>query len=160
MGPRLRFCRMRKVRRLAEETTVPVASPWTVLSGRYGRAVARACDLGIALVVLVAAGYYDAEYDLLLGGLMALCLPARRRFPGTVMAVVLALGVVQFALYELPDLPLVSAPASYDVAVLFAMMSVSRGAEAEFVPGQGVRGAGRDRALRGGRRAASGCRPG
>lgn len=84
MGPRLRFCRMRKVRRLAEETTVPVASPWTVLSGRYGRAVARACDLGIPLVVLVAAGYYDAEYDLLLGGLMALCLPARRRFPGSV----------------------------------------------------------------------------
>ncbi|MDX3326624.1 MULTISPECIES: hypothetical protein [Streptomyces] len=69
---------------MAEETTVPVASPWTVLSGRYGRAVARACDLGIPLVVLVAAGYYDAEYDLLLGGLMALCLPARRRFPGTV----------------------------------------------------------------------------
>ncbi|MFD5136901.1 hypothetical protein ACFWMX_11755 [Streptomyces sp. NPDC058378] len=127
---------------MTEETTVPVASSWTALSGRYGRAVARACDLGIALVVLVAAGYYDAEYDLLLGGLMALCLLARRRFPGTVTAVVLALGVVQFVLYGLPDLPLVPAPASYDVAVLFAMMSVSRGAEAESVPGQGVRGGG------------------
>ncbi|MFD5037188.1 sensor histidine kinase [Streptomyces sp. NPDC058377] len=122
------------MRRLAEETTVPVASPWTALSGRYGRAVARACDLGIALVVLVAAGYYDAEYDLLLGGLMALCLLARRRFPGTVTAVVLALGVVQFVLYGLPDLPLVPAPASYDVAVLFAMMSVIHHSRTTWMP--------------------------
>ncbi|MFJ8921612.1 sensor histidine kinase [Streptomyces sp. NPDC102415] len=122
------------MRRLAEKRTAPVASPWTALSGRYGRAVARACDLGIALVVLVAAGYYDAEYDLLLGGLMALCLLARRRFPGTVMAVVLALGVVQFVLYGLPDLPLVSAPASYDVAVLFAMMSVIHHSRTTWMP--------------------------
>ncbi|MFE4385855.1 sensor histidine kinase [Streptomyces sp. NPDC056844] len=119
---------------MAEETTAPVTSPWAALSGRYGRAVARACDLGIALVVLVAAGYYDAEYDLLLGGLMALCLLARRRFPGTVMAVVLALGVVQFILYGLPDLPLVSAPASYDVAVLFAMMSVIHHSRTTWMP--------------------------
>ncbi|MFI1416820.1 sensor histidine kinase [Streptomyces sp. NPDC020731] len=109
---------------MTEERAVPVPSSWMTLSGRYGRAVARACDIGIALVVLVAADYYGGEYDLLLGGLMALSLLARRRFPATVMAVVLALGVVQFVLYDLPDLPLASAPASYDVAVLFAMMSV------------------------------------
>ncbi|MFF2324907.1 MULTISPECIES: histidine kinase [unclassified Streptomyces] len=104
------------------------------LSGRYGRAVARACDMGVALVVLVAAEYYGAEYDLLLGGLMALCLLARRRFPSTVMAVVLALSVVQFVLYGLPDFPLASAPASYDVAVLFAMMSVIHHSRTTWMP--------------------------
>ncbi|MFH8469923.1 sensor histidine kinase [Streptomyces sp. NPDC017991] len=119
---------------MAEERTAPVPSPWMALSGRYGRAVARACDMGIALVVLVAAWYYDAEYDLLLGGLMALCLLARRRFPGTVLAVVLALGVVQFVLHGLPELPLASAPASYDVAVLFAMMSVIHHSRTRWMP--------------------------
>ncbi|GAA4958162.1 hypothetical protein GCM10023238_26140 [Streptomyces heliomycini] len=103
-------------------------------SGRYGRAVARACDIGVALVVLAAAQYYGGDYDLLLGGLMALSLLARRRFPATVMAVVLALGVAQFVLYDLPDLPLASAPASYDVAVLFAMMSVVHHSRTTWMP--------------------------
>ncbi|WP_217140560.1 sensor histidine kinase [Streptomyces sp. AC627_RSS907] len=122
---------------MTEERTVPVPSAWTALSGRYGRALARACDIGIALVVLAATDYYDAEYDLLLGGLMALSLLARRRFPGTVMAVVLALSVVQFALYNLSDLsdpPLASAPASYDAAVLFAMMSVVHHSRTTWMP--------------------------
>ncbi|MET9776014.1 histidine kinase [Streptomyces sp. NPDC006367] len=119
---------------MAEERTAPVPSAWTALTGRYGRALARACDIGIALVVLVAADRYSAEYDLLLGGLMALSLLARRRFPGTVMAVVLALSVAQFALYHLPDLPLTSAPASYDAAVLFAMMSVVHHSRTTWMP--------------------------
>ncbi|MFF9484009.1 sensor histidine kinase [Streptomyces sp. NPDC014676] len=119
---------------MAEERTVLVPSAWMTPSGRYGRAVARACDIGIALVVLVAAEYYSVEYDLLLGGLMALCLLARRRFPGTVLAAVLGLGVVQFVLYDLPDLPLASAPASYDVAVLFAMMSVVHHSRTTWMP--------------------------
>jgi signal transduction histidine kinase len=119
---------------LAEERTVSVPSSWMTLSGRYGRWVARACDIGIALVVLVAAEYYSGEYDLLLGGLMGLCLLARRRFPGTVMAVVLALSVVQLLLYDLPGLPLASAPASYDVAVLFAMMSVVHHSRTTWMP--------------------------
>ncbi|MGW4231398.1 sensor histidine kinase [Streptomyces sp. NPDC004980] len=119
---------------MAEERTVPAPSAWMTLSGRYGRAVARACDLGIVLVVLVTAQYYSAEYDLLLGGLMALCLLARRRFPGTVMAAVLALSVVQFVLHGLPGLPLASAPASYDVAVLFAMMSVIHHSRTTWLP--------------------------
>ncbi|GAA2282561.1 sensor histidine kinase [Streptomyces atrovirens] len=119
---------------MAEERTVPVPSAWMAPSGRYGRAMARACDIGIALVVLVAAEYYSGDYDLLLGGLMALCLLARRRLPGTVLAVVLALSVVQFVLYDLPDLPLASAPASYDVAVLFAMMSVVHHSRTTWMP--------------------------
>ncbi|MDT0405866.1 MULTISPECIES: sensor histidine kinase [Streptomyces] len=119
---------------MAEQRTVSVPSSWMTPSGRYGRAVARACDLGIALVVLVAAEYYSADHDLLLGGLMALSLLARRRFPGTVMAVVLALGAVQFALSELPDFELASAPASYDVAVLFAMMSVVHHSRTTWMP--------------------------
>ncbi|MER7489007.1 sensor histidine kinase [Streptomyces sp. NPDC126497] len=119
---------------MAEERTVPVPSSWMTLSGRSGRAVARACDIGVALVVLVAAEHYGGDYDLLLGGLMAVSLLARRRFPATVMAVVLALGVVQFALYDLPDLPLASAPASYDVAVLFAMMSVVHHSRTTWMP--------------------------
>lgn len=104
------------------------------LSGRYGRAVARACDIGITLVVLVAAEYYSGEYDLLLGALMGLCLLARRRFPGTVMTLVLALSVVQLLLYDLPDMPLASAPASYNVAVLFAMMSVVHHSRTTWMP--------------------------
>ncbi|MEW1873377.1 histidine kinase [Streptomyces caelestis] len=119
---------------MAEERTVPVPSSWMTPSGRYGRAVARACDIGVALVVLAAAQYYGGDYDLLLGGLMALSLLARRRFPATVMAVVLALGVAQFVLYDLPDLPLASAPASYDVAVLFAMMSVVHHSRTTWMP--------------------------
>ncbi|MGC0377724.1 histidine kinase [Streptomyces sp. SAI-229] len=119
---------------MAEERTVPVPSAWMAPSGRYGRAVARACDIGIALVVLVAAEYYSEGYDLLLGGLMALCLLARRRFPGTVLAAVLALSVVQFVLYDVPDFPLASAPASYDVAVLFAMMSVVHHSRTTWMP--------------------------
>ncbi|OSP39566.1 MULTISPECIES: sensor histidine kinase [unclassified Streptomyces] len=119
---------------MAEERAVPVPSAWMTPSGRYGRAVARACDIGVALVVLVAAEYYGGEYDLLLGGLMALCLLARRRLPGTVLAAVLALGVVQFVLYDLPDPPLTSAPASYDVAVLFAMMSVVHHSRTSWMP--------------------------
>lgn len=119
---------------MAEERTVSVPSPWMALSGRYGRAAARACDMGIALVVLVAAERYDSEYDLLLGGLMALCLLARRRVPGTVMAVVLALSVVQFLLEELSDPPLASSPAAYNVAVLFAMMSVIHHSRTTWMP--------------------------
>ncbi|MFE9727424.1 sensor histidine kinase [Streptomyces sp. NPDC005794] len=119
---------------MAEERTVSVPSSWMTLSGRSGRAVARACDIGIALVVPVAAEYYSGEYDLLLGGLMGLCLLARRRFSGTVMAVVLALSLVQLVLYDLPDMPLASAPAAYNVAVLFAMMSVVHHSRTTWMP--------------------------
>ncbi|MFD1763337.1 sensor histidine kinase [Streptomyces lienomycini] len=119
---------------MTEERTASVPSAWMALSVRYGRAVARACDLGVALVVLAAANYYDGAYDLLLGALMALCLLARRRHPGTVMAVVLALGVAQLLLYDLPDPPLASAPAAYDVAVLFAMMSVVHHSRTTWMP--------------------------
>lgn len=119
---------------MAEERTVAVPSSWMTPSGRYGRAVARSCDIGVALVVVAAAWYYNAEYDLVLGGLMGLCLLARRRFSGTVMALVLALSVVQFLLYDLPELPLASAPASYDVAVLFAMMSVVHHSRTAWMP--------------------------
>ncbi|MFE2280657.1 sensor histidine kinase [Streptomyces sp. NPDC059454] len=109
---------------MAEERTVPVPSSWMTLSGRYGRAFARACDIAMALGVLMAANQYSEDYDLVLGFLMALCLLARRRFPGTVMAAVLALTVVQFVLDDRPDVPLASSPAAYNVAVLFAMISV------------------------------------
>lgn len=119
---------------MAEERTVAVPSSWMTPSGRYGRAVARACDIGIALVVLVAARYYSAEYDLVLGALMGLCLLVRRRFPGTVLALVLALSVVQLVLHDVPDLLLASAPASYDVAVLFAMMSVVHHSRTAWMP--------------------------
>ncbi|MFH9730965.1 sensor histidine kinase [Streptomyces sp. NPDC017260] len=119
---------------MAEERTVPVPSAWMALSGRYGRAVARACDIGMALVVMVATWYYDAEYDLLLGWLMALCLLARRRYPGTVMAVVLALSAVQLALHDVPEEPLASAPASYNAAVLFAMLSVVHHSRTTWLP--------------------------
>lgn len=113
--------------------TVAVPS-WMTPSGRYGHAVARACDVGVALVVVAAAWYYSAEYDLVLGGLMGLCLLARRRFSGTVLALVLVLSVVQFVLHEVPDLLLASAPASYNVAVLFAMMSVVHHSRAAWMP--------------------------
>ncbi|MFG2591290.1 sensor histidine kinase [Streptomyces sp. NPDC048438] len=119
---------------MAEERTVSVPSSWMALSGRYGRAVARACDISMALVVLVAADYYSAEYDSVLGSLMALCLLARRRFPATVLAVVLALSIVQFVLYGRPDFQLASAPASYNVAVLFAMMSVVHHSRTTWMP--------------------------
>ncbi|MFH8974085.1 sensor histidine kinase [Streptomyces sp. NPDC017890] len=122
---------------MAEERTVPVPSSWMTPSGRSGRAVARACDIGIALVVLVAAEYYSGDYDLLLGGLMALCLLARRRYPGTVMAAVLALSIVQHLLsnlYDLYETQLASAPASYNVAVLFAMMSVVHHSRTTWMP--------------------------
>ncbi|WP_261383805.1 hypothetical protein [Streptomyces sp. T12] len=76
-------------------------------------------------MVLLAAQRYAGDHDLLLGGLMALALLARRQRPATVMAVVMALALVQFLLYE-PYVagPPAHAPAAYDVAVLFAMMSV------------------------------------
>ncbi|MFI8093844.1 sensor histidine kinase [Streptomyces sp. NPDC086080] len=119
---------------MAQQRTVPVPSSWMTPSGRYGRAVARACDIGIALVVLAAADYYGVGYDLLLGGLMALSLLARRRFPGTVLAAVLALTLVQFLLHDLPEVPLASAPASYNVAVLFAMMSVVHHSRTSWMP--------------------------
>lgn len=104
------------------------------LSGRYGRAVARACDIAMALGVLMAANQYSEEYDLVLGFLMALCLLARRRFPGTVMVAVLALTVVQFVLDDAPDTPLASSPAAYDVAVLFAMISVVHHSRTTWMP--------------------------
>lgn len=119
---------------MTEERTVPVPSSWMTLSGRYGRAVARACDIAMALGVLMAANQYSEEYDLVLGFLMALCLLARRRFPGTVMVAVLALTVVQFVLDDAPDTPLASSPAAYDVAVLFAMISVVHHSRTTWMP--------------------------
>ncbi|MGC9442922.1 sensor histidine kinase [Streptomyces sp. WG5] len=119
---------------MTEERTAPVPSPWLTLSGRYGRAVARACDIAMALGVWVAASHYGEEYDLVLGSLMGLCLLARRRFPGTVMVAVLALSVVQFVLDDRPELPLASSPAAYNVAVLFAMMSVVHHSRTTWMP--------------------------
>ncbi|MGC9501518.1 sensor histidine kinase [Streptomyces sp. WG7] len=119
---------------MTEERTVPVPSSWMTLSGRYGRAVARAGDIAMALGVWVAASQYGEEYDLVLGSLMGLCLLARRRFPGTVMVAVLSLTVVQFALDDAPDIPLASSPAAYNVAVLFAMMSVVHHSRTTWMP--------------------------
>jgi signal transduction histidine kinase len=119
---------------LAEERTVAVPSSWMTPSGRYGRAVAQACDIGMALSVVAAAWYYGAEYDLVLGALMGLSLLGRRRFPGTVLALVLALSAVQFVLHAVPDLLLASAPAAYNVAVLFAMMSVVHHSRTAWMP--------------------------
>ncbi|MFI2505068.1 sensor histidine kinase [Streptomyces sp. NPDC018972] len=119
---------------MTEERTVPVPSSWMTLSGRYGRAVARVCDIAMALGVLIAANQYSEDYDLVLGLLMALCLLVRRRFPGTVMVAVLALTVVQFVLDDAPDNPLASSPAAYDVAVLFAMISVVHHSRTTWMP--------------------------
>ncbi|CAL9594299.1 hypothetical protein SUDANB145_05289 [Streptomyces sp. enrichment culture] len=104
------------------------------LSGRLGRAVARASDIAMALAVLIAAGQYTEEYDLLLGSLMGLCLLARRRYPGTVMAAVMVLSVVQFVLDDRPETPLASSPAAYNVAVLFALMSVIHHSRTTWMP--------------------------
>ncbi|CAM5275139.1 hypothetical protein STENM327S_06581 [Streptomyces tendae] len=83
---------------MAGEKAVAVPSAWMSWSGRYRRVLAPACDVALALVVLLAAERYDAEYDLVLGVLTAGCLLARRRFPGAVMAAVLALALAQFVL--------------------------------------------------------------
>lgn len=104
------------------------------LSGRWGRAAARAGDIAMALAVLLAAHQYTAEYDLLLGLLMGLCLLARRRYPGTVMAAVMVLSVVQFLLDDRPENPLASSPAAYDVAVLFALVSVIHHSRTTWMP--------------------------
>ncbi|MEW1602640.1 sensor histidine kinase [Streptomyces sp. NPDC093808] len=118
---------------MAEESTVPV--PWITPSGRYARALGRAIDVALALVVLLAAQRYTGDYDLLLGALMALALLARRRRPVTVMAVVLTLALAQFLLYEpYAGTPPASAPAAYDVAVLFAMMSVVHHSRTAWTP--------------------------
>ncbi|MFJ8182157.1 sensor histidine kinase [Streptomyces sp. NPDC096105] len=118
---------------MAEESTVP--APWITPSGRYARALGRAIDVALALVVLLAAQRYTGDYDLLLGALMALALLARRRRPVTVMAVVLTLALVQFLLYEpYAGTPPASAPAAYDVAVLFAMMSVVHHSRTAWTP--------------------------
>ncbi|MEV7015276.1 sensor histidine kinase [Streptomyces sp. NPDC093991] len=118
---------------MAEESTVPV--PWITPSGRYARALGRAIDVALALVVLLAAQRYTGDYDLLLGALMALALLARRRRPVTVMAVVLTLALVQFLLYEpYVGTPPASAPTAYDVAVLFAMMSVVHHSRTAWTP--------------------------
>ncbi|MDQ0809543.1 signal transduction histidine kinase [Streptomyces sp. B3I7] len=108
---------------MSEEGTPPAPSAWIHLTGRHRQVLGRVCDVGLALVVLLAAKQYDVESDLPLGLLMGLCLFARRQYPVTVLGAVLALAVVQFALHD-PSGPSASAPAAYDVAVLFAMMSV------------------------------------
>ncbi|MBT2415621.1 sensor histidine kinase [Streptomyces sp. ISL-12] len=119
---------------MTEERTVPVPSSLMTLSGRLGRAVARASDIAMALAVLIAAGQYTEDYDLLLGSLMGLCLLARRRYPGTVMAAVMVLSVVQFVLDDRPETPLASSPAAYNVAVLFALMSVIHHSRTTWMP--------------------------
>lgn len=120
---------------MADDTAGTSGPSWVLpLSGRYRRAVAVACDVGLVLVVVTAANQYGADYDLVVGGLMGLCLPARRRFPGTVLAAVLVLAAVQFALHDLPGTELASAPAAYDVAVLFAMMSVVHHSPVPWMP--------------------------
>ncbi|MFF6999573.1 sensor histidine kinase [Streptomyces sp. NPDC008313] len=103
-----------------------------LLTGRRRHTMGVVCDVALALVVVVAASRYNAFADLGMGGLMALCLLARRRLPGTVLVVVLALVAAQFALHDLLDLA--SAPAAYDVAVLFAMMSVVHHARTVWMP--------------------------
>ncbi|MFC9112331.1 MULTISPECIES: hypothetical protein [Streptomyces] len=118
---------------MAEENTGPI--PWITPSGRYARALGPATDIALALVVLLAAQRYAGDHDLLLGGLMALALLARRQRPATVMAVVMALALAQFLLYEpyVADPP-AHAPAAYDLAVLFAMMSVVHHSRIPWMP--------------------------
>ncbi|MEU5222368.1 hypothetical protein AB0G55_06850 [Streptomyces toyocaensis] len=119
--------------RLAHDTAehvVPVGA--LLLTGRRRRAMGVVCDVALALVVVVAASQYSTFTDLVLGGVMALCLLARRRLPGAVLAAVLALTAAQFALHDL--LGLASAPAAYDVAVLFAMMSVVHHSRTVWMP--------------------------
>ncbi|MFD8256711.1 sensor histidine kinase [Streptomyces werraensis] len=118
---------------MTEESRVPV--PWIAPSGRYARVLGRAVDVALALAVLVAAYDYAGDHDLLLGALMALALLARRKRPGTVMAVVMALALAQFLLHDpAVDPPPAHAPAAYDVAVLFAMMSVVHHSRTPWMP--------------------------
>ncbi len=118
---------------MTEESTGPV--PWITPSGRYARVLGRAVDIALALAVLVAAYEYAGDHDLLLGALMALALLARRKRPVTVMAVVMALALVQFLLHDpSADPPPAHAPAAYDVAVLFAMMSVVHHSRTPWMP--------------------------
>ncbi|MET9304204.1 sensor histidine kinase [Streptomyces cellulosae] len=118
---------------MTEESTVP--GPWITPSGRYARVLGRAVDIALALAVLVAAYGYAGDHDLLLGALMALALLARRTRPGAVMAVVMALAFVQFLLHD-PNLssPPTYAPAAYDMAVLFAMMSAVHHSRTPWMP--------------------------
>ncbi|WPP29449.1 sensor histidine kinase [Streptomyces sp. CL7] len=118
---------------MTEESSGPV--PWITPSGRYARVLGRAVDIALALAVLVAAYEYAGAYDLLLGALMALALLARRKRPVTVMAVVMALALAQFLLHDpSADPPPAHAPAAYDVAVLFAMMSVVHHSRIPWMP--------------------------
>ncbi|MFC9827308.1 sensor histidine kinase [Streptomyces albogriseolus] len=118
---------------MTEESSGPV--PWITPSGRYARVLGRAVDIALALAVVVAAYEYAGAYDLLLGALMALALLARRKRPVTVMAVVMALALVQFLLHDpSADPPPAHAPAAYDVAVLFAMMSVVHHSRIPWMP--------------------------
>ncbi|MFF1277549.1 sensor histidine kinase [Streptomyces marokkonensis] len=112
------------------EHVVPAGA--LLLTGRRRRAMGVVCDVALALVVVMAASQYSTFTDLVLGGVMALCLLARRRLPGAVLAAVLALTAAQFALHDL--LGLASAPAAYDVAVLFAMMSVVHHSRTVWMP--------------------------
>ncbi|WP_030378478.1 MULTISPECIES: sensor histidine kinase [unclassified Streptomyces] len=132
---------------MTEQGTVPAPEPapapsgWIHLAGRYRRLVGLVCDVGLALVVLAAAEPYGQDFDLPLGFLMACSMFVRRRFPGTVLAAVLALAMAQFVLDDAPDTPLATAPAAYDAAVLFAMMSVvhhSRDPRMPYVAGGAV----------------------
>ncbi|MGW2133722.1 sensor histidine kinase [Streptomyces coelicoflavus] len=105
-----------------------------LLNGAARRVAARLCDVLLVLVVLAGADRADSELDLVVGGLMALCLLLRRRRPGGVLAAVLALGAAQFALHGLSDTQPTTVPAPYDVAVLFAMMSVVHHSRAAWMP--------------------------
>ncbi|MEU2566783.1 sensor histidine kinase [Streptomyces althioticus] len=118
---------------MTEESTAPV--PWITPSGRYARVLGRAVDVALALAVLVAAYGYAGDHDLLLGALMALALLFRRKRPATVMAVVMALALVQFLLHDPSGgVPMAYAPAAYDIAVLFAMMSVVHHSRTPWMP--------------------------
>ncbi|MGW4102106.1 sensor histidine kinase [Streptomyces sp. NPDC004976] len=118
---------------MADDTSEHTAPVWALLlTGRSRSTMGLVCDVALALVVLVAAGQEGTFADLSVAGLMALCLLARRRMPGTVFAAVLALGAAQFALHS--SLELASAPAVYDVALLFAMMSVVHHSRTVWMP--------------------------
>lgn len=132
---------------MTEQGTVPAPEPapapsgWIHPAGRYRRLVGLVCDVGLALVVLAAAEPYGQDFDLPLGFLMACSMFVRRRSPVTVLAAVLALAMAQFVLDDAPDTPLATAPAAYDAAVLFAMMSVvhhSRDPRMPYVAGGAV----------------------
>lgn len=75
-----------------------------------------AYDIAIVVLMVWLALRYEDANDWFIGVAMALALAFRRRRPMAVMGLVSGLGLIQYAL--------ASVPASYDLALIVAMVSV------------------------------------